>query len=93
MIETLSLPGFLGLGWRTVIISVALLLFSVYLAQSIAAYRRLRAFKGPIWASVSQTWLAHKTMSGGLYLTMRDISQKYGVSILSAGMQMSEVDV
>jgi hypothetical protein len=89
MIETISFPGFLGLGWRTVIISVALLL-SVYLAQSIAAYRRLRAFNGPLWASVSQTWLAHKTLSGGLYLTMRDVSQKYGGSILNAGMQMPE---
>ncbi|TVY82741.1 Cytochrome P450 monooxygenase mpaDE [Lachnellula suecica] len=68
----------LSFGWRGVIIAVSLVLLSAYLALTIASYRRLRAFNGPFWASISLTWLAQKTISGGLYLTTRDISNKYG---------------
>lgn len=63
--------------WRILIVSSGFIFFA-YAVQSISSYRRLHAFKGPLWAAISQTWLAHKTISGGLYLTMLDISSKYG---------------
>lgn len=77
MMKALSFPGNLGLGWNVAIVFVSMLL-ATYLAQSITSYRRLRAFKGPLWASYSEIWLAYKTFSGGLYLTLRDISNEYG---------------
>ncbi|KAH7346262.1 cytochrome P450 [Rhexocercosporidium sp. MPI-PUGE-AT-0058] len=59
--------------------------------KRISSYRRLRAFNGPRWASLSQTWLAYKTISGDLYLTMLDMSTKYG-SLVRIGPNMLLTD-
>ena len=62
---------------------IALSFLAFYTFQSIASYRRLSSFRGPHWAAWSQTWLFKQTVSGSLYLTLRDVSVKYGKCVVS----------
>ena len=78
MTESFFFPRISTVGWQTIFSLCVLAFLIVHISQSILSYRRLRAFKGPLWASLSQTWLAHQTITGGLYLTLRDVSEKYG---------------
>ena len=68
---------------------VASLLLTQHVFTSISSYRRLQSFKGPRWAAWSQTWLFKQTMSGSLYLKLRDISLQYGrYSLIVGDMQI-----
>ncbi len=73
-----AMLGGVTFNWWLLLIISSNLVFFAFAVQYISSYRRLRAFKGPLWASISQTWLAYKTISGGLYLTILDISSRYG---------------
>ncbi|KAH6714164.1 cytochrome P450 [Leptodontidium sp. MPI-SDFR-AT-0119] len=77
MLRLDTLLGGVPVDWRLVVFSSVILLCLSSSAKRISSYRRLRAFDGPKWASLSQTWLSYKTISGGLYLTMLDMSTKY----------------
>jgi hypothetical protein len=79
----MALPDSLAIGWNTVVSVLAILLIDTYIVWTIYSYRRLRAFDGPLWASVSQSWLAQKTFSVTLYETSADISRKYGACVWS----------
>jgi hypothetical protein len=79
-----SIADSLLVEWQTAALVLASILIVTSVAQGIWSYRRLRDFDGPLWAKLSQTWLFHKTLSGGLYLTLADVSRKYGESISSS---------
>jgi len=78
MFRSLASPDSLVNGFKLIIFASAILFLVIHIIQSIQSYLRLRQFKGPLWASLSQTWLAHQTLSGGLYLAVADISKTYG---------------
>ena len=73
-----SIPDNLVIRWQIATPVLAGILIITSAAWSVLSYRRLRDFDGPRWAKHSQTWLFHKTLSGGLYLTLADVSRKYG---------------
>lgn len=68
--------GYITFGSLCLVIGI--LLTTQHIIKRIASYRRLESFHGPRWAAWSQTWLFKQTMSGTLYLTLRDISEQYG---------------
>jgi len=84
-----SIPDSLVVEWQTAALVLTGILIVTSVAQSILSYRRLREFDGPLWAKLSQTWLFHKTLSGGLYLTLADVSRKYGEFYLTMSEQSS----
>jgi hypothetical protein len=58
--------------------TVILLLFIAFFVSCVTSYRRLRTFKGPLWATLTESWLAYKTFVGGLNLELARINQEYG---------------
>ncbi|KAE8445141.1 hypothetical protein EG329_013743 [Mollisiaceae sp. DMI_Dod_QoI] len=76
--ESLSLPTSWTADWRTIAVVFLLILTITYIVQAVLSYRRLQAFKGPFWASVSYAWLAKHTLSGRLHLILGGISRQYG---------------
>jgi hypothetical protein len=58
MAQHLIAPENLVIGWQAVLFTFTVLLTATNIIWSILSYRRLCAFHGPLWASLSQTWLA-----------------------------------
>jgi hypothetical protein len=65
----MALSDSLAIGWNTIVSALAILLIDAYIVWTTYSYRRLCAFDGPLWASLSQSWLAQNTFSGTLYAT------------------------
>lgn len=77
--------------WRLAFASLAILLSVLYTTRKILSYRRLRAFKGPTWASLSQSWAGYQMITGKFDLALIDISTKYG-SLARIGPNMLLTD-
>jgi hypothetical protein len=73
-----------NLEWKSSIIYVVGVLFLVnFIVRHVISYRRLRAFRGPFWASVTQLWLFQKTAKGIVNTEMRKVTEKYGKYFVS----------
>jgi hypothetical protein len=57
---------------------ISVLFFVSFIVRHIISYRRLQAFRGPIWASITQLWLFQKTAKGIVNTEMRKVTEKYG---------------
>jgi len=65
--------------WKSTIIYVVGVLFFInFIVRHVISYRRLRVFRGPLWASVTQLWLFQKTAKGVVNTEMRKVTEKYG---------------
>ena len=61
-----------------VIVSLITVAFAV---NRIISYRRLRQFKGPFWASISNFWLAKATLDAAVNVKTEEVTRKYGMFI------------
>lgn len=64
--------------WQNVLVVVGVYIVVDFVVRSVVSYRRLSAFKGPFFASISQLWLAAKTFKGGLNIEFAKVIDQYG---------------
>lgn len=68
-------------GWGSSVGIIALLSFAsvaYYLISAILAWRRLRHFPGPFWASFSYLWGVKAMSSGRMHQILPEVQKKYG---------------
>ncbi|KUJ12538.1 cytochrome P450 [Mollisia scopiformis] len=63
---------------HSILLGLLILFAGAFFVRVIWSYRRLQAFKGPFWASISPIWLAMHTMSGKLHLRLGEVNRQYG---------------
>jgi hypothetical protein len=68
--------------WRMLLAFLSLLCAGVFVAQTISAWYRLRHFKGPFLATLSNLWLMRAVMDGKMHLHFWEANQKYGTLYL-----------
>lgn len=61
--------------------NAAILVFVLVVAYAIYqyfVYQRLAQFKGPLWASLTELWLAKVTWESRIHTELREINDRYG---------------
>lgn len=76
--ESSSTPLLWSVNRQSIAVLLLLLCIVVYSSYVVWSYRRLQAFKGPFWASISPVWLGMHTMSGKLHLRLAEVTREYG---------------
>lgn len=61
---------------------LSLLCAEVFVAQTISTWYRLRHFKGPFLATLSNLWLMRAVMDGKMHLHYWEANKKYGTLYL-----------
>lgn len=56
-------------------------LLAYSLISAIVQYRKLRHFKGPLFASLSEFWLFWECWNGRINTSEHDVLKQYGISL------------
>ena len=82
MTMTMTLHSVLNMirgDWRLMLVFLSLLWAVVFVAQTIAAWYRLRHFKGPFPATFSNIWQLRAVLNGRMHFDVLEANRKYGM--------------